>query len=88
MKKLNLTFQFENRLSLTVAPWYQSEQGVLQEPVVRDVRNVADLYLARLERNYASSGEAFAQDETIKGDMLICRRLAEMAVAYVSELEE
>ena len=58
------------------------------ELVVRDVRNVADLYLARLERNYASSGEAFAQDETIKGDMLICRRLAEMAVAYVSELEE
>ena len=58
------------------------------EMVLRDVRNVADLYLTRLERNYASSGEAFGQDEMIKSDMLICQRLAEMAVSYVSGLEE
>ena len=56
--------------------------------VARDMRNIADLYLARMERNYATSGEAFGQDEMIKSDMLICQRLAEMAVAYVSGLEE
>ena len=54
--------------------------------VARDVRNIADLYLARMERNYASQGAAFAQDEMIKTDMLICQELAELSVAYVSEL--
>lgn len=54
------------------------------EMVLRDVRDIADLYLAQMERNYAFQGEAFAQDEMIKGDMLICQRLAEMAVADVS----
>lgn len=58
------------------------------EMVLRDVRNIADLYLARMERNYASHGKAFAQDDLIKGDMLICQTLAETAMAYVSELEE
>lgn len=55
------------------------------EFVLRDVRNIGDLYLARMERNYASQGEAFAQDEMITSDMLICQRLAETAVAFVSE---
>jgi len=56
--------------------------------VVRDVRNIADLYLARMQKNYAAQGEAFGQDAMIQGDMLICGRLAEVAAAYVSELEE
>lgn len=33
------------------------------EIAVRDVRNIADIYLARFEGNYASVGQAFGEDK-------------------------
>lgn len=35
------------------------------ELAVRDVRNIADLYLARMEANYAAGGQAFDEDDVI-----------------------
>ena len=47
------------------------------ELAVRDVRNVADLYLARMEANYASGGQAFGEDDVIQGDLILCRSITE-----------
>lgn len=80
------------RLMLLAAVQYSQESGSVPEDdvqlVLRDARIIADLYLARMERNYASQGEAFAQDEMIKADMLICQRLAEVASVFFIEVEE
>jgi hypothetical protein len=46
--------------------------------VVRDVRNIADIYLDRFERNYATSGQAFDGDTIIRSDLDYCRVAAEM----------
>ena len=45
--------------------------------VNRDVRNIADLYLARMEANYASSGQAFGEDDVIQSDMTLCKSITE-----------
>lgn len=47
------------------------------ELAVRDVRNIADLYLARMEANYASGGQAFGEDDVIQGDLTLCNSIAE-----------
>lgn len=45
--------------------------------VIRDVRNIADLYLARMERNYAAGGQAFGEDRLIIKDLSTCKSIAE-----------
>lgn len=47
------------------------------ELAVRDVRNIADLYLARLETNYASGGQAFGEDDVIQSDLTLCKSITE-----------
>jgi hypothetical protein len=44
--------------------------------VIRDVRNIADLYLERMERNYAIRGQAFGDDALIADDIGLCGALA------------
>ena len=44
---------------------------------VRDVLNIADLYLTRMETNYALSGHAFYEDVVIKSDAMFCKSIAE-----------
>lgn len=45
------------------------------EYTIRDVMNISDLYLERLESNYALSGQAFAEDEVIVSDLNFCGQL-------------
>lgn len=47
------------------------------ELAARDVRNIADLYLGRMEKNYATSGQAFGEDPLIQSDMPFCREIVE-----------
>jgi hypothetical protein len=47
------------------------------ELAVRDVRNIADLYLARMEANYASGGQAFGEDKVINSDLTLCKSITE-----------
>ena len=47
------------------------------ENTVRGVRNIADLYLARMEQNYASSGHAFGEDALIQADLMFCKSAVE-----------
>ena len=47
------------------------------EITVRDVRNVADLYLARMEANYASGGQALGEDNVIQNDLIYCKSITE-----------
>lgn len=44
---------------------------------LRDVRNIADLYIERMERNYAVSGQPFFSDQLITEDLDLCRRIVE-----------
>lgn len=46
------------------------------EMTIRDVRNIADLYLARLEKNYAAVGQAFGEDSLIQSDLTLCTEIA------------
>jgi hypothetical protein len=41
--------------------------------VARDIRNIADIYLERLEHNFATSGQAFNTDPVMRGDISVCR---------------
>jgi hypothetical protein len=43
----------------------------------RDVRNIADLYLARMEANYATGGQAFGENDVIQSDLTLCKSLTE-----------
>lgn len=44
---------------------------------LRDVRNIANLYLARFQENYALSGQAFQNDDLVNDDIDHCAELAE-----------
>ena len=44
--------------------------------VARDIRNVTDIYLERMENNYALSGQAFNNDPVIRSDISVCRIFA------------
>lgn len=46
--------------------------------VARDIRNIADIYLERMENNYASSGQAFNTDPVMSGDISVCRLFENM----------
>ena len=64
------------------AAWIGQETsgGTLEHQVelaVRDVRNIADLYLKRLEANYAMEGQAFGQDELVAQDLQLCKSITE-----------
>lgn len=53
--------------------------GTLEENaanVVRQVRNIADLYLDRFESNYAVTGQAFGVDPVVNSDLSFCRDLS------------
>ena len=58
------------------------------ELIAQNARSVADLYLARMKSNYAAQGEAYGQDELIKGDMFLCQIVAELAVAEIGNLDQ
>ena len=45
--------------------------------VTRDAANIAGLYLTRMERNYAASGQGFGEDPLINGDLDLCKFLGE-----------
>lgn len=45
------------------------------EVTIRDVRNIADLYLHRFEQNYAATGQAFNGDLVTTADMQYCGAL-------------
>jgi hypothetical protein len=44
--------------------------------VARDARNIANLYLARFEANYARQGEMLGGDDLVKSDLVSCREVA------------
>lgn len=46
------------------------------ELVVRDVRNIADIYLGRFESNYAREGQGFGGDTVVMSDLSFCGELA------------
>lgn len=46
--------------------------------VARDIRNIADIYLERMENNFATSGQAFNTDPVMRGDISVCRLFANM----------
>ena len=54
--------------------------------VVESVRKIRDLYYNRMSNNYAAVGEAFAQDELIKSDMMLCKVAAELAISLVGDI--
>lgn len=69
-----------NLIMLSALTLQSTNGGTLEhnaELTSRDVRNIANLYLARMEANYASVGQAFAEDDLIKGDMVLCQSFAE-----------
>jgi len=47
------------------------------EITLRDVRNIADLYLAKMEANYATIGQAFGEDAVISSDLTLCKTITE-----------
>ena len=47
--------------------------------VLRDTRNIANLYLRRFENNYAETGHAWGKDELWLSDMEACKIVAERA---------
>jgi len=55
----------------------QGQPEAIAEFVVRDVRNIADRYLARFEANYASEGQAFGNDAIVQSDLDFCKTLIE-----------
>lgn len=57
--------------------------GTLDDQIpntLRDVRNIADLYLTRFEANYAASGQAFGADQLVQQDLSFCRTLTEQVL--------
>ena len=59
----------------------QTQGGTIEDVIngiVRDVRNVADIYLDRFETNYAISGQAIEGDEIVTSDLDYCRMAAEV----------
>lgn len=59
----------------------QSQGGTIEQvinSIVRDVRNISDIYLDRFERNYAVTGQALDGDEVITSDLQYCRFAAEV----------
>ncbi len=59
----------------------QTQGGTIEDVIngiVRDVRNVADIYLDRFETNYAISGQAIDGDEIVTSDLDYCRMAAEV----------
>lgn len=59
----------------------QTQGGTIEDVIngiVRDVRNVADIYLDRFETNYAISGQAIDGDEIVTSDFDYCRMAAEV----------
>lgn len=46
------------------------------ENVIRDVRNIADVYLGHFESNYARGGQAFGSDAVVASDLSLCGELA------------
>ncbi len=45
--------------------------------VLRDVSNVADIYLERMNKNYAANGKAFGEDPLILSDLKTCKVVSE-----------
>ncbi len=45
--------------------------------ILRDVRNIANLYIDRFKNNYAIQGEAFANDRVMILDMFFCKEVTE-----------
>ena len=41
-----------------------------------------------MKSSYAAQGEAYGQDELIKGDMFLCQIVAELAVAEIGNLDQ
>jgi hypothetical protein len=68
----------ENFIWVAVRTSQSLSGGTLEqqaEIVVRDVRNIADIYLERFERNYAAQGQAFGEDALILSDIDLCGTL-------------
>lgn len=49
------------------------------EMVARDARNVADLYEARFEANFAREGQAFATDKLVAADSEFCKTVTALS---------
>jgi hypothetical protein len=69
-----------NTIMLSALTAQNTNGGTLEhqaELTARDVRNIADLYLARMEANYATGGQAFGEDDVIQSDLTLCKSLTE-----------
>lgn len=44
-----------------------------------EISRLTDVYINRLERNFASSGQAWGSDPLISGDLEICKAVAQIA---------
>lgn len=56
----------------------------LLEIFQRDARNIADLYLNRFERNYATVGQAFGEDTLVLDDLDLCSNIVQL---FMNELQ-
>lgn len=75
------TDQIRRNMIITATMIGQEESGgTLEEQVasvLRNVRNIADIYLSRFEKNYAMSGNAFSGDALIEADLDFCELVSE-----------
>ncbi len=56
-------------------------RGLMDEAVAvvgRDIRNITDIYLERMQINYATSGQAFNADPLMRSDLSVCNLFASM----------
>ena len=60
----------------------------ISEITANDARRIADIYIQRMNNNYAMTGEAYGSDELIISDLTSCKQLAEEVVPLVRSLDE
>lgn len=53
------------------------DASAVSEQVMKEVILIADRYLARIEQNYTTTGEAWGSDTLIQSDMSLCGPLVE-----------
>jgi len=52
------------------------DEDHIMEVTLRDIRDIADLYLERFEANYAATGQAWGDDAVYKDDLSLCSSVA------------
>ncbi|MCF3935026.1 hypothetical protein L1787_16600 [Acuticoccus sp. M5D2P5] len=65
--------KLREKASITETP-----PDVLTNSTANDIVRIAEIYLDRIKNNYATTGQAFADDALITGDLDTCRQITEI----------